>query len=165
VDDFYIAMQPQILGRAAVQDMEAICREDASEHVSTEFRRKARMSRGNFQNLCAFRGILLRPFSALGFHFISHKVLRWIGPGLILTSLASCAWLAAFSIPYAVLLAAMLLGLASPALDGVLRHAGRKVPVVRLASYFVMMNVALGYGFVLWLSGQTGGVWQPSRRT
>jgi cellulose synthase/poly-beta-1,6-N-acetylglucosamine synthase-like glycosyltransferase len=164
VDDFFIAMQPQILGRRAVQDMDAVCREDASGDVSTEFRRKARMSRGNFQNLYAFRAVALRPWRALGFHFVSHKVLRWFGPGLILLSYAACAALALSSPLYRVVFALMLLVLASPTLDGLLQRMGMRVKAVRFASYFLLMNAALGYGFILWALGNTGSVWQPSRR-
>jgi cellulose synthase/poly-beta-1,6-N-acetylglucosamine synthase-like glycosyltransferase len=164
VDDFYISMQPLILGGQAVQDMDAICREDASEHPSSEFRRKVRMSRGNFQNLWAFRRVALRPWSALGFHFVSHKVLRWLSPWFILFSYLACGALA-FSHPfYAVLFAFMLVGLASPVLDGLFERIGLRVKFVRFASYFLMMNVALGYGFLLWASGSTGGVWQTKRR-
>jgi cellulose synthase/poly-beta-1,6-N-acetylglucosamine synthase-like glycosyltransferase len=164
VDDFYIAMQPLILGRSGIQEMDAICREDASEHLSSEFRRKVRMSRGNFQNLSAFRRVALRPWSALGFHFVSHKVLRWVSPGFILMSFAACAVLAVSHPLYRVLLGLMLVGLASPVLDGLFERMGLRVKLVRFASYFLMMNVALGYGFLLWVSGSTGGVWQTNRR-
>jgi cellulose synthase/poly-beta-1,6-N-acetylglucosamine synthase-like glycosyltransferase len=165
VDDFYIAMCPQILGRRAVQDMQAICREDPSEHMSAEFTRKARISRGNFQNLSAFRAVALRPWSALGFHFVSHKVLRWVGPGLILLSYLACGVLAIHTPVYRVLFAVMVIGLASPAVDGLLRSLGMTVRLIRFASYFLMMNVALAYGFILWAQGRNGSIWQPTRRT
>jgi cellulose synthase/poly-beta-1,6-N-acetylglucosamine synthase-like glycosyltransferase len=164
VDDFFISMQPLIRGARAIQDLDAICREDASEHVSSEFRRKVRMSRGNFQNLWVFRGVALRPWSALGFHFVSHKVLRWLSPWFILISYAACGALALSHLLYAVLFALMLVGLASPVLDGLFERMGLRVRLVRFASYFLMMNVALGYGFLLWASGSTGGVWQTKRR-
>jgi cellulose synthase/poly-beta-1,6-N-acetylglucosamine synthase-like glycosyltransferase len=164
VDDFYIAMQPLILGRHAIQEMDAVCFEDASEHLSSEFRRKVRMSRGNFQNLWAFKGVALRPWSALGFHFVSHKVLRWVSPGFILLSYVFCAALAVSHPFYRVLIGLMLVGLASPVLDELFQRVGLRVGLVRFASYFLMMNVALGYGFLLWVSGSTGGVWQTRRR-
>jgi cellulose synthase/poly-beta-1,6-N-acetylglucosamine synthase-like glycosyltransferase len=164
VDDFYIAMHSLMLGRCAVQDMQAVCFEDASEYLSSEFRRKVRMSRGNFQNLWAFRGVALRPWSALGFHFVSHKVLRWVSPGFILVSYVACASLAVSHPFYRVLFGLMLVGLASPILDGLFRRMGLRVGLVRFASYFLMMNIALGYGFLLWASGSTGGVWQTKRR-
>jgi cellulose synthase/poly-beta-1,6-N-acetylglucosamine synthase-like glycosyltransferase len=164
VDDFFISMQPLILGRRAVQDMDAICHEDASERLTAEFRRKVRMSRGNFQNLSAFRGVALRPWSTLGFHFVSHKVLRWLSPWFILLSYGTCGVLALSHPLYAALFALMVVGLASPVLDGLFERMGLRVRIVRFASYFLMMNVALGYGFLLWASGSTGGVWQTKRR-
>ena len=163
VDDFFISMQPLIRGARAIQDLDAICREDASERLSSEFRRKVRMSRGNFQNLWAFRSVALRPWSALGFHFVSHKVLRWLSPWFILLSYAACGALALSHPLYAMLFAFMLLGLASPVLDGLFERIGLRLRLVRFASYFLMMNIALGYGFLLWASGNTGGVWQTKR--
>ncbi len=163
VDDFFISMRPQIEGRRSVQDMDAICREDASEHASTEFRRKARISRGNFQNLSSFYSVALRPWSPLGFHFISHKVLRWMGPGLILLSYAACGLLAAFDTLYAFIFAGMLIVLLSPVIDSGLERVGVRIRGIRFASYFLQMNLAVAFGFLLWLSGKKGGVWKPSR--
>lgn len=81
VDDFYIAMNAMKDGALAINDLEAICYEKVSTLASEEYRRKKRISTGNFQNLFTYYR-LLNPFSKLGFSFISHKVLRWMGPFL-----------------------------------------------------------------------------------
>ena len=163
VDDFYIAMHPLVIGRTGVQDMAAICSEDASHSASSEFRRKARISRGNFQNLFAFIDVALCPWSRLGFHFLSHKVVRWLTPAMLVCCIFTCAALAYRSGLYRVPLALMVLLALSPALDWSLNRLGRRVRIVRFASYFLMMNLALGYGFLLWIGGRRESFWQTIR--
>ena len=85
VDDFYIAMEVFRKGGLAINDLSAICTESNSSDILEEFKRKSRISAGNFQNLLTFKNLLWPPFSKLAFNFISHKVLRWLGPLFIAT--------------------------------------------------------------------------------
>ena len=61
-----------------------------------EFRRKVRISSGNFQNLFFFKGMLLRFWRPLAFCFWSHKVFRWFTPFFLMISLFSSALLALY---------------------------------------------------------------------
>ena len=58
VDDFYITMAVLRDGYQAINELDARCYEDVSDHLPEEFRRKARISAGNFQNLREFRRLL-----------------------------------------------------------------------------------------------------------
>src|SRR6185437_15691809 len=51
VDDFYIGMQVLRQGKKTINELSAICTEDVSNKIMEEFRRKVRISAGNFQNL------------------------------------------------------------------------------------------------------------------
>ena len=95
VDDFYSTLAVLRAGYAAINELAAECREDVSDHLPEEFRRKARISAGNFQNLREFRGLLWPPWRGLGFALWSHKVLRWYTPLLLLALLAATAGLVA----------------------------------------------------------------------
>ncbi|MCH8330669.1 MAG: glycosyltransferase, partial [Bacteroidetes bacterium] len=79
VDDFFIAMNVLIKGKKCINELEAKCYEQTSVQIQEEFRRKIRISAGNFQNLGTFVNLLFKPFSAIGFTFLSHKVFRWFG--------------------------------------------------------------------------------------
>jgi cellulose synthase/poly-beta-1,6-N-acetylglucosamine synthase-like glycosyltransferase len=164
VDDFFISLLPQARGLKAIQSLSATCREDLTSNLSGEFRRKVRISRGNFQNLALFRRVAVRFWTPLGFHLVSHKVLRWIAPELLLVGFVSCAFLAVHSPFHLGFLALMCAVLASPLVDLVFRRLGCRVRPIRLAAYFLSMNAALAVGFVQWLSGRTGGIWQPTQR-
>ncbi|PCH66987.1 MAG: glycosyl transferase family 2 [Bacteroidetes bacterium] len=90
MDDFYISMNVLKQHKNAIQEMKAVCWEDVSDKISEEFRRKVRISAGNFQNLSVYKSLLWPPFSKVSFSFFSHKVIRWIGPFLLLIMLVSC---------------------------------------------------------------------------
>ena len=78
VDDFYINMLIFEQAYLAVNNLSAKVYEEIPNDLSVEFRRKIRIGTGNFQNLARFWHLLFKP--PYGFPFLSHKVLRWIGP-------------------------------------------------------------------------------------
>ncbi|MBP6335792.1 MAG: glycosyltransferase [Bacteroidia bacterium] len=164
VDDFYICMQILKSEFACVNELKAICYEDVSNDILQEYKRKARISAGNFQNLAAFSGYLLKPFSPTGFCFISHKVLRWLSPFFLLISLFSLAYLSSFNRVYLFLFIAELLLLISPVFDAALRSFGLHWKLLRFVSYFSFMNLALLKGFFRYMAGVHSSVWTPTFR-
>lgn len=163
VDDFYITLQVLSTSHQAINELEAIAYEDVSNIPSEEFRRKIRIGTGNFQNLFAFKSLLLQPGS-LSFHFLSHKVFRWKGPVLLLTALCCAAGLAQFEQFY--LLASLgIVGLVlTPVLDGFLKKLNIHLKLLRYFSHFVMMNLALLIGFFKFVLGESSATWTPTKR-
>ena len=80
VDDFYINMKVLQKGFWSVNNLQAFAFDNGSDNIHDEYKRKIRISTGNFQNLSAFfsKSILKKPL--LVFSFMSHKVLRWFSP-------------------------------------------------------------------------------------
>ncbi len=154
-------------GGRAINELEAVCYEVVSSDLQEEFRRKTRISAGNFANLAAFKHLLWPLTSSLSFAFLSHKVLRWFGPFFILTAYA-CLWL--LTVVYDNLFYGTLLLLASiglfgvPLLDGLLKKLNIHVALLRYITYFNAMNVALFNGFFKYLKGVQNGIWQPTKR-
>jgi cellulose synthase/poly-beta-1,6-N-acetylglucosamine synthase-like glycosyltransferase len=164
VDDFYIAMQVMEQGYRAINELEAICYEDVSNDIYQEYRRKARISAGNFQNLSCFRRWLLRPATPLGCCFLSHKVLRWFTPLFILVSVITLSGMSFYDGRFLGVLLFELLLLLSPLWEWVLRKAGLHLRAVRFVAYFVFMNIALAQGYFRYLRGVRSGIWSPTRR-
>lgn len=166
VDDFYISMKILEKGFKCINELEAICYEDVSNEALQEYRRKARISAGNFQNLKEFSGMLLKPFTAAGFCFISHKVLRWITPLFILTSLLSLGMLVLITqLPvWIFLFTGEVLLIISPLIDKLLRSAKIHLKLLRFISYFSLMNLALLKGFIHYMSGIKTSIWTPTSR-
>ncbi|MGH1336478.1 MAG: glycosyltransferase [Aureispira sp.] len=167
VDDFYIAMKVFEQGGRAINELEAVCYEVVSSDLQEEFRRKTRISAGNFANLATFKHLLWPPTSSLGFAFLSHKVLRWLGPFFILTAYG-CLWgltLIYHNQFYGTLLFLANIGLFGvPLLDGILKKLNINVVILRYITYFNAMNLALFNGFFKYLKGVQNGIWQPTKR-
>jgi len=166
VDDFYITMAVLRDGYQAINELAAVCYEDVSDHLPEEFRRKARISAGNFQNLNEFRDLLWPPWRGVAFAWWSHKVLRWCTPQLLLLLLAATAGLVARGAGW-VYGAALAGQLGLPALlllDAALRRAGRHSRGLRFVTHFYSMNAALLLGYWRYLRGIKSTVWQPTQR-
>ncbi|GAA3947606.1 glycosyltransferase [Hymenobacter algoricola] len=166
VDDFFISMAVLRDGLQAINELDAVCYEDVSDRLPEEFRRKARISAGNFQNLHAFRGLLWPVWSGPAFAFWSHKVLRWLTPLLLLLMLGANAVLAAAGgWFYPLMLAGQLAGPALVVLDWVLRRGpGLHSRYLRFLTHFYSMNAALLLGYWRYLRGIKTTVWEPTQR-
>ncbi len=166
VDDFYVSLAALRAGYRAVHELEAVCYEDVSDHLPEEFRRKARIAAGNFQNLKEFRALLWPPWRGVAFAFWSHKVLRWLTPGLLLGLLAATAGLVALGAGwvYRAALAGQLAGPALLLLDAALRRRGRHWRGLRFVTHFYSMNAALLLGAGRYLRGAPSAVWRPTQR-
>ena len=91
VDEISISLFSALInGGRAINDLEARCYESASHEIAEEYRRKRRISSGNFQNLFHFFSHLWT-FRWRTFALWSHKVIRWIGPFLMIICFFSAA--------------------------------------------------------------------------
>lgn len=167
VDDFYIAMKVFEKGGLAINELAAVCYESVPERIEEEFRRKTRISQGNFTNLATFKHLLWPLYSSLSFAFLSHKVLRWFGPFFILIAILTSAILAFGynNLFYIVLFILIIFGVFGiPILDSLFRKMNFNVTILRYITYFNAMNLALFNGFIKYLKGGQNGIWQPTKR-
>lgn len=165
VDDFYITMRAFEKGGKAINELKAICYESLPDDMQEEYRRKSRISAGNFQNLVTFRH-LLYPMNNLSFAFFSHKVLRWLGPFFIIFAGISGLILSlSGNIIYQFLFVMMLAGgIGIPLLDYFFHQWKINILAFRAVRYFIVMNVALLEGFFKFIKGIKNNVWQPPKR-
>ena len=164
VDDFFVNMTVLKKGLQCVSNVHAVVFEEVSSNLAEEFRRKRRISAGNFQNLSRFGSMLLSRRPGVAFCFLSHKVIRWIVPFLVILTIGSSIVLAPGSTFY--LLMALLQGtvLMVPVLDHLLRKFKIHSLPLRFISHFVLMNLALLAGFFRYAKGIKSNVWQPTKR-
>lgn len=164
VDDFFINMSVLEQGGACISNIHAKVSEDVSNNPLEEFRRKRRISAGNYQNLFRFRSLLFKGSKGVAFSFFSHKVLRWMVPSLVLISLTMALILGMKSTFYLVLALLHLLVLFTPVIGHILRKIGIQSIPLRFISHFVLMNMALMAGFFKFSRGIRNNVWQPTSR-
>ncbi len=164
VDDFFITMNVLQKKGKVIVNLAATSLENVPNELSTEFRRKVRISAGNFQNLWHFFGCLWPPYSSLSFIFASHKVIRWIGPFLLIVIFGVNAALINHSVFYLLtFIFQLLLGLL-PLIDFILRKINIHIIILRFTTHFYAMNFALLVGFIKHIRGIKTNIWEPTRR-
>ena len=164
VDDFYISMSIFKRNKKAINELSAIYYEDITDKIKEEFRRKVRISIGNFQNLQSLRSLLWPLTTGLAFSFISHKILRWLAPVFIITALLVNLFLLSVHDIYKLTLAGQLILLMVPFVDDLLKKINLHIGLFRFVSHFYVMNLALLIGFVNYIIGVKTNIWKPTER-
>lgn len=164
MDDFYITMHVLSSGGKAINELEAICHEDVSNIIYEEFRRKIRISIGNFQNLNSFKKMLWPPYKGLGFAFLSHKVLRWITPFLLIFAYILNLFIIQTGTLFVILFILQTLLFLCPLLDLLLRRIEIHSILLRFITHFYAMNLSMLIGLFIYLKGVKTNVWQPTKR-
>lgn len=161
MDDFFITMSVLRNKGIVLFDEEAICYEDLPVESAEEFKRKIRISIGNFQNLTEFKALLLRFWSPLAFAFFSHKILRWVTPFLLLIlCFVTIALIPTNNVFLYLAFAQGLLFLSPFAIPLV-----KKIKPALFIAHFYNMNLALLIGFFKYIQGVKSSVWQPTQRS
>jgi len=164
VDDFFISFNAIQNGKKAILEPQAIIYENISGKIQDEFKRKIRISSGNFQNLKLFAPILFSKNRLLAFSFFSHKVLRWFGPIFILLIIISSVFLAKYGVLYQVFAAFLFFSLFIPIIDNLLRKFRINISILRFITHYYHMNLGLLIGFIKYLKGINTNIWEPTNR-
>ena len=160
VDDFFITMQVLERKNYALLNNLAICIEDVTTDISSEYRRKVRISSGNFQNLFFFKHLLF-DFSSICFAFWSHKVLRWLTPFFIFICLFSSVFLIPYHKFFIWISCIQLLLLLFPLLNYFFKFNN---VFLKFIAHFYLMNFALFEGFIKFIKGIKSSIWEPINR-
>jgi cellulose synthase/poly-beta-1,6-N-acetylglucosamine synthase-like glycosyltransferase len=164
IDDFVIGMRITVRGRRLVYEPSARAFEETPERIEDEFRRRIRIGLGNFQALFRYPEFLYRSSLPRAVAYISHKVLRWFTPHLLLCALLASALLAAQPL-YAALLGLQLLGYATIVVAAWVRNV-MSVPRWLLGIVlFAGVNAAFGLAFCRYFFGDLRGQWARTERS
>jgi len=163
LDDFTLSMQMLRSGEKLLYEQTAIANENSTELAMEEYRRRVRMGVGVTQVLC--RGWTPHWWQpGRWFLFVSHKLLRWMSPWLLLGLLV-----AAIALSFCHCFAWVILGpglvFAGLALAGALFPRLRRLWMVAVPFYFVLSQLALAWGMVSGLLFDSTGVWSRTTRT
>ena len=164
MEDFYITMATMANGGKVWFEPEARCFEDVSTEMREEYKRKMRISIGNWQNLNRFSGMLFRPLYPIGIAFFCHKVLRWFTPFLAVFAFGSAVMLSGPGNLYSMFTMLVIVVLLLLPLDYALMKRNMHTGLLRFINHFVLMNIALFTGFIEYSKGIKSNVWQPTKR-
>ncbi len=164
IDDFVIPLGAKLrTGCAIVYESRAVAYEETPKAIGSEFRRRTRIGAGGFQSIGMLWRLLHPRYGWTAFSFLSHKLLRWVCPFLLIGLLASNLCLLGEP-----LYQAMLAGQAAFYLLAVgaawLPPGVKVLKPLRLTTMFAGMNAALLVGFWRWLCGTQKAAWERTAR-
>jgi len=157
VDDLLIPMNARKLGYKVIEDPEAVASDFAASTVKGEFTRRARLAVGSFRALCKAKLFFLPGFT--GFAFLSHKLLRWLLPFLLIAMLASNVFLASRP-SYRAMLVVQLGFYLWGALGLMFHERLRRMRFALFAYFLLMMHFAFLVGFWQFLFGGRKTTWE-----
>jgi len=164
IDDFVVATETYLKGLRSVYEPEAVAIETANSRSRDEFRMRVRVIEQTLRALFKYRSVL-DPFrhSLFAFQLISHKVLRYAVPFLLIFTLILSTVLIHGPLLYKLLLAAQvifyLLALAGLCAD----RLGRKLGPLSIPYYFVLVNAAVIAASYKFCRGDAQIIWTPQR--
>jgi cellulose synthase/poly-beta-1,6-N-acetylglucosamine synthase-like glycosyltransferase len=163
LDDFATSMRVIRQGKRIVYEPAAIASENGTPSWRHEFRRRVRVKCGAIQALR--RGLwppLSRPIEL--WQYVSHKLIRWMGPLWLLALLVSATALWSTSAIYRTAFLAQIAFYGVAALAWIFPRF-RRIRLAGLAFYFTMSHVAMGVGLVQGFFHNPSGVWERTPRT
>ena len=164
-DDFCIAMNVAAMRRRLVYDPTAWAEEETPSAIVEEYHRRVRIGIGNFQALVRQPEYLWRTSMPTAFAYVSHKVLRWIAPHLLLLALLASLLLAIDSTPWRVAAAVQALAYLGAAALYRRSVAGRPLGgLMKIVAFFFALNWAFLAASARFATGRYRGSWRRSGR-
>jgi cellulose synthase/poly-beta-1,6-N-acetylglucosamine synthase-like glycosyltransferase len=158
IDDFVIPMNARKQGHKLIYDPEVIGIEIAASTISGEFTRRVRLAVGSFRALADLIRVPLPGFARVA--FISHKLLRWVLPFLLIGVLVTNLFLVRLHAFYVLTLAAQFLFYLWASLGAVLRNRAVTIPGALIGYFVVAMNLAFLVGFFRCFTRRGETTWQ-----
>ena len=162
--DFVLPLKVIEKGFSVVCDSDAVGYEEVSRDVESEFNRRVRTTRAGMKGLSAMTHMLFfssGPFVSFG--LLSHKVLRWLTPYLMLGILLINIAIFDFGFIYKLALISQALFYVLVVVGFKFERAGRKPKIFTIPFNFAMINIAAVFGLIRFLMGRNQEIWQTER--
>ena len=162
--DFACALQAVRAGARAISDPRVLGIYRDIKDPDKEYARKIRTAVRGMTALAKLREVL-NPgrYGWFSFQVWGHKLMRWMVPWFMFLLLVSSAWLAPQGYFYAAVLVLQVSGYALIAVSYRVPALQRFMPL-RLACFFVQVNLALAAAGLAFLRGRRIVTWEPSAR-
>ncbi|MBA3440421.1 MAG: glycosyltransferase family 2 protein [Pyrinomonadaceae bacterium] len=162
--DFLIATKMVEQGLRAIYEHDAVCTEETNQRGDRELRMRVRVITQTFTDLWRNRQ-MMNPLRS-GFYavqLISHKLLRYLVPIVLIACFGASLLLATHSIFYATVLTAQILFYTVALISWRLERSGVRNRLLALPQYFVLANLAALIAIYKFLRGERYARWEPIR--
>lgn len=164
MDDFLIPLRITELGYRVVYEPKAVGQEDASYSIKDEFKRKVRIGAANYYSLYYIYPLLNPAAGYTALFLWSHKVVRWFVPFLLLFAFISNLVIIDF-MPFRALFALQFIFYLLALLGFIVDLSGlKKLRILSIPYYFVMVNTALLLGFLKFATRSQKVAWEKRAR-
>lgn len=162
--DFLICTSIYRKGLRSVFEPDAICTETTNHHPNDELKMRVRVIAQTFTDLWRNRD-MMNPFKSgfFAIELISHKVLRYAVPLILLVLLIISIPLAAGSVFFAFVLTLQAAFYLMALAGWLLERAGTRISLLAMPLYFVLANLASALAFYKFLRGEKYARWEPIR--
>jgi cellulose synthase/poly-beta-1,6-N-acetylglucosamine synthase-like glycosyltransferase len=162
-DDFVVSLGVLKQGFKVAYDPQAIAREQSSNSVAGEFRRKVRIGAANFHGLSELFPLLHPRYGFVAFVLWSRKITRWLVPLFLLGLFLCSLLLASESTLYFTVLIFEVIFLLSAIIGMICERMNFNIGLFGLPYYFVAMNAALFVGFIRFILRLQRPTWDVVR--
>jgi cellulose synthase/poly-beta-1,6-N-acetylglucosamine synthase-like glycosyltransferase len=171
LDDFTISLGVAKKGYKIKYAPDAYASESGSLTIREELKRKFRIASGAMQTLCRMKEILnIFRYGMLSFQYISHKVLRWALVPLsfiiilVLNVIIVLEQQYAFSF-YSCFLCLQLFFYLMIVAGALMKNLKIRMKLFFVPYYMFIMNYAMVYGMVRYISGKQSVKWEKAKRS
>jgi len=164
IDDFMIAMNIVLQGYKLIYESRAVAHETAPDSVQHEFKRRVRIGTGNYQAFFRLFNIFNPLLSGVHFFtYISHKVIRWFTPHILIICFILNLFLIKQPFYLGLLILQVLIYLSSIIM--LFMYPSVRLPkLLSLILFFINMNIALFVGFVKYITSNVNPAWDRTNR-
>ncbi|MEN3332502.1 MAG: hypothetical protein V7641_1867 [Blastocatellia bacterium] len=164
--DFVIATEIHLQGQRTVYERKAVAMEETNKRSRDEFRMRIRVIEQTFSALHRYRAALgLRQHGLFAFQLISHKVMRYAVPFLLITAFVLNLLLAGESPIYRLLFITQAIFYLAAIAGGLGERLGLRLGVLALPYYFALANAASLVAFIHFMRGNAHVLWEPIRES
>ncbi|MBT4195524.1 MAG: glycosyltransferase family 2 protein [Gammaproteobacteria bacterium] len=161
-DDAAITFDLVKSGYRVLYEIDAVAYEQASIDLIDDINVKIRMTSGGFQTISREKKFLFPPKNWFAFSFISHKLLRWLAPHLLILIF----FLSIISLENTLVKGFLLLQILFYVIS-LYGWFNRKTSLpgwIYIPMYFTVMNIALLLGFIRYFNKAQGVNWTKAKR-
>jgi cellulose synthase/poly-beta-1,6-N-acetylglucosamine synthase-like glycosyltransferase len=164
--DFLICTSVFRKGLRSVFAPEAVCTEETNRDASHEINMRVRVISQTFTDLWRNRD-MMNPFKSgfFAIELISHKLLRYAVPFILIAAYISSIFLAFQSPVYLLILALQTAFYSTAVLGWIVERTGRRSGILAMPLYFVLANLASVIAFYKFLKGEKYARWEPIRES
>lgn len=164
MDDFYISLKVLEAGKYLLYEKEAVAEEFVGSDLKTEFRRKIRNNSISISTLKALPKLVSFKSGFVAYALWSHKIIRWFTPVFLMGIFISSFQLKNEYPLINYFMQIQILFYTIAIIGLIFSFMKKSIPVVSLASYFFITNVAMLVGIIKLITNTQTNFWQSTPR-